>query len=141
MKITQIQIRLVRRSFSLASTRAPQIAGLFFDRLFELDPQIRQLFQDVDMERHGKKVMRMLALIISTLDDEAALDPAMQAMGKRHAKYGVRAEHYETFCEALLWALERGLDKQFTPAMHEAWRTTLEIITEKANDNIYGALA
>lgn len=141
MTITPNQIRLVRRSFSLASTRAPQIAALFFDRLFELEPELRPLFRHVDMERQGKKVMRMLALIINALDNEEVADPALKAMGQRHVKYGARAEHYQPFNAALLWAIEHSLGSQFTPAMREAWQAALEMIAEKMQDNLYGALA
>ena len=141
MKISQIQIRLVRRCFSLASTNTAQIAALFYDRLFELDPTIRRLFENTDMNEQRKKVMHMLAFIINTLDDPATFQSTMQALGKRHLDYGVQKDHYDLFNTALLWALEKSLASKFTPAMREAWRTTLQMMKEAATNDLYDAPA
>lgn len=141
MKISQIQIRLVRRCFSLASTNTPQIAALFYDRLFELDPTIRRLFENTDMNEQRKKVMHMLAFIVNTLDDPVTFQSTMQALGKRHLDYGVQKDHYDLFNTALLWALEKSLDSKFTPAMREAWRTTLQLMKEAATNDLYDAPA
>lgn len=140
MQITRIQIRLVRRSFSLASTHTQQIAALFFDRLFELDPDLRPLFNYVDTEAQGERVMRMLALVVSTLDNMDSFEPAVKSLGERHINYGVRDEHYQTFNAALLWALEQSLGTDFTPAMREAWRTALALMSKTATDGHSGAL-
>ena len=140
MKITQIQIRLVRRSFSLASSRKTQIAQLFFDRLFQLDPNLRPLFDYVDTDEQGERVLRMLAFIIKTLDDMPTFESEIKAMGQRHLGYGVKKEDYQKFNEAFLWALEKGLGNAFTPAMREAWRTTTALITRTATEHQDSAL-
>src|SRR6266516_2586192 len=49
--------------------------------------------------------------------------PAVQALGRRHAGYGVRAEHYESVGVALLWTLEQGLGEAFSEEAREAWAT------------------
>ena len=35
--------------------------------------------------------------------------------------YGVADRHYDTVGEALLWTLEMGLGRAFTPEVKEAW--------------------
>lgn len=132
MKLTQIQIRLVQRSFGKAAARKRQIAALFYDRLLELDPTLRPMFKG-DMEEQGRKFMNMLALIVSHLNDPEELKRRMQATSQRHIGYGVKPEHYQTVCAALLWSLEQGLGKEFTPAMREAWQSAYSIIAEIAN--------
>lgn len=140
MQITQIQIRLVRRSFGLASIRRKQVAQLFFDRLFELDPALRPMFDYIGTEIQGERVLRMLALLVNTLDDRAVFEPEMKAMGQRHIVYGVRKDHYKTFSEALLWALEKCLGGEFTPAMREAWRVAIDVMARTATENQDSAL-
>lgn len=122
------------------STRKKQIAHLFFDRLFELDPELRPLFNYVDTEEQGERVLRMLALIVNTLQDVKAFDSTMKAMGQRHVGYGVKKEHYQTFGDALLWALDKSLGDAFTPAMHEAWRTAYTLMASTAIDTQDDAL-
>jgi nitric oxide dioxygenase len=65
--------------------------------------------------------MGTLAVVVKTLDRIEELLPAVEALGRRHAGYGVRESHYATVGEALLWTLEQGLGEGFTPPVREAW--------------------
>src|SRR5690606_6076252 len=132
MQLTQIQIRLVQRSFGRAATKKRLIATLFYDRLLELDPSLRPMFKG-DMEEQGRKFMRMLALIVSRLHEPEELKRRIEAASQRHNDVGVRPEHYLTVGAALLWALEQGLGKEFTPAMREAWLAAYDVIAQIAN--------
>jgi len=49
------------------------------------------------------------------------LQGAVEALGRRHAGYNVRDEHYSTVGLALLWTLDKGLGKDFTPDVRDAW--------------------
>ena len=111
---------LVQSSFALVVPIAAQAADLFYDRLFEIDPQLRPLFKG-DLSEQKKKLMQMLAAAVRGLDDLDALVPVVRDLGARHNGYGVRDEHYDTVAAALLWALEQGLGEAFTPETREAW--------------------
>ena len=54
----------------------------------------------------------------------------MQALGRRHAGYGVTDEHYETVGEALLWTLHQGLGEDFTPNVAAAWATAYALLAD-----------
>jgi hemoglobin-like flavoprotein len=88
--------------------------------LFELDPTLRPLFKG-DMKEQGRKLMDMITLAVKGLDRPEALLPALAALGRRHADYGVNKHDYETVGEALIWTLEQGLGPSFTPDVREAW--------------------
>jgi nitric oxide dioxygenase len=45
----------------------------------------------------------------------------VEPLGRRHAGYGVRDEHYTAGGHALLWTLEQGLGDAFTPEVRDAW--------------------
>jgi hemoglobin-like flavoprotein len=45
----------------------------------------------------------------------------LRELGRRHLRYGVKPVHYETVGAALLATLEKGLGKDFTPPVREAW--------------------
>ena len=115
-----IQKALVQNSFAQVRPIADAAAALFYRRLFELDPTLRPLFKG-DMEEQGRKLMEMIGLAVKGLDRPEALLPALAALGRRHAGYGVEERHYETVGEALLWTLEQGLGPSFTPEVREAW--------------------
>lgn len=119
--MTPTQVGLIRESWAAVEPIADAAAGLFYGRLFELDPTLERLFRRTDMVRQRQVLMGTLAVVVKTLDRIEELLPAVEALGRRHAGYGVRESHYATVGEALLWTLEQGLGEAFTPAVREAW--------------------
>jgi hemoglobin-like flavoprotein len=113
--------RLVRDSWARFEPVAVQSAGFFYEKLFELDPEARRLFARADMEAQGRKVMRMFAEIVRTLDQPEALVSEVADLGRRHVHYGVRDSQYDSVGIALLWTLERGLGPGFTAEVRNAW--------------------
>jgi hemoglobin-like flavoprotein len=124
-----IQKVLVQTSFAQVRPIAETAAALFYRRLFELDPTLRPLFKG-DLKEQGRKLMDMLRMAVKGLDRPEALLPALAALGRRHAGYGVNKRDYETVGEALLWTLEQGLGPGFTPEIKEAWTTLYRLVAD-----------
>jgi len=118
--MTQDQVQLVQQSFSKVAPIADQAAVLFYDRLFEIAPQVSAMFP-ADMTEQRKKLMATLAVVVNGLGDLTSILPAASALAKRHVTYGARAEHYPVVGAALLWTLEKGLGEGWTPAIADAW--------------------
>jgi hemoglobin-like flavoprotein len=121
--MTPADIVLIRDSWAAVEPIADTAAGLFYGRLFELDPAIERLFRRTDMAAQRKNLMQTLTVVVKSLDRLEQIVPAVQALGRRHAGYGVREEHYATVGAALLWTLEQGLGDAFTAPVHDAWAT------------------
>jgi hemoglobin-like flavoprotein len=121
--MTPRQIELIRTSWSAVEPVAYRAATLFYYQLFELDPTLERLFRKADMAKQRKVLMQTLAVVVKNLDRIDTIVPAVEALGRRHAGYGVRAEHYETVGVALLWTLEQGLGEAFDEETREAWAT------------------
>ena len=121
------QINLVQSSFADVRPIAPVAAELFYKRLFILDPSLRPLFKG-DLVHQGRMLMAMLNSAVNGLTKLDAMVPVVRQLGARHAKYGVRDEHYATVGSALLWTLEQGLGEKFTPAVCEAWTVAYELL-------------
>jgi hemoglobin-like flavoprotein len=119
--MTPTQISLVRSSFALVEPIQEQAAVLFYRRLFELDPTIARLFAATDMARQRQILMQTLAVVVRGLDRLDVVGPAVEALGRRHVRYGVRAEHYATVGSALVWTLGQGLGAAFTADVRDAW--------------------
>src|ERR1043166_4752670 len=111
---------LVQQSFAQVAPIAEAAAGMFYGRLFELDPALKPMFRG-DMREQGRKLMQTLSVAVKGLDYLHEILPAVQAMGRRHAGYGVRDEHYDTVASALLWTLEQWLGAGFTAEVKAAW--------------------
>jgi hemoglobin-like flavoprotein len=125
--MTSEQKKLVQESFKLVVPIKEQAAAMFYDRLFILDPSVRALFKG-DMKQQGSLLMAMIAVAVNGLNRLDDIVPAIQNLGRRHAGYGVRNEHYAAVGAALLWTLEQGLGAAWTPELKEAWTACYTIL-------------
>lgn len=121
--MTPEQVTMVQESFKKVVPIAGTAADLFYDRLFEIAPEVRSLFPD-DLAEQKKKLITMLATAVTNLHQVDKIIPAVEDLGKRHVAYGVTAKHYEPVGAALLWTLEKGLGPDFTPPLKAAWTET-----------------
>lgn len=125
--LTTIQIRMVQSTWQLLVPIQRQVASAFYSKLFMLDPGIAPLFKG-DLDDQGRKLTAMITTAVSSLDGLGELVPHVQALGRRHAGYGVNDAHYDTVGAALLWTLEQGLGSRFTPEVKTAWTRTYDLL-------------
>ena len=125
--MTPEQVQLVKTSFASVLPIAERAGMMFYDRLFELDPTLRPMFKG-EMSEQNRALMRMIASAVNGLDRLETIVPTVQALGVRHAGYGVVDAHYQTVGEALLWTLQQGLGDGFTPEVAEAWTTAYDLL-------------
>ena len=127
------QIALVQSSFEDVKPIAGIAADLFYTRLFELDPALRHMFRG-DLSEQKIKLMSTLAFAVAGLNQPERILGAVRDLGRRHAGYGVRPEHYQTVGTALLWTLRQGLGEKFTPAVAEAWAAAYGLVAATMQD-------
>jgi hemoglobin-like flavoprotein len=118
--VTPRQVELVQVSWASVEPIAEAAAEIFYSKLFALEPSLRSLFRG-EMKEQGRKLMSMIAFAVRGLSRLETLVPGVQALGRRHAGYGVRDKHYDMVATALLWTLNQGLGKAFTDEVREAW--------------------
>ena len=118
--MTEEQIRLVKESWDKVLPIINTVARLFYFRLFQLNPKLRDLFH-VDIGDQGRKLMLTFNTAIEVLDNFDDLLPTLENLGRRHVAFGVEDKDYTTARIALIWALEHGLGEEFTFETKEAW--------------------
>jgi hemoglobin-like flavoprotein len=127
--MTNHDILLVQVSWRKIEPIKDAAAELFYLKLFELDPALRELFGE-DMDAQGMKLMQMIGAAVRGLDRMDALLPVVRELGTRHVVYGVRDAHYGTVAAALLWTLEQALRDEFTPEVKSAWIKTYGVLSQ-----------
>ena len=111
-------IDLVKSSFKKVAPIAETAAKIFYDKLFELDPNLKPLVPASDenaMKSQGNKLMMMISSAVAGLSNLDKLVPVLEDLGKRHGSYKVESSHYKTVGTALLQTLEAGLGEDFAP--------------------------
>src|SRR6202044_424918 len=136
--MTPDQVKLVQQSFAKVAPISETAAVLFYDRLFEVAPQVKAMFP-ADMTEQRRKLMGMLAAVVNGLGDLPSILPAASALAKRHVSYGAKAEHYPVVGGALLWTLEKGLGDGWTPEIATAWTTAYGTLSGFMISEAYGS--
>ena len=131
--MTPAQVALVQESWKQVAPISDVAAGLFYGKLFELDPSLSKLFKG-DMTEQGRKLMTMIGGAVAGLSDLDRIVPTVQALGRRHAGYGVRDADYDTVATALVWTLGEGLGDAFTPEVKAAWIETYGLLASTMKD-------
>jgi hemoglobin-like flavoprotein len=136
--MTPEQVTLVQQTFSQVAPISDKAAEIFYDRLFEVAPTFKPLFQG-DMAEQRRKLIAMLAVVVRGLSDLPSILPAASALAKRHVDYGARPEHYPVVGAALLWTLERGLGPQWTAQAASAWTAAYSTLSGFMIAEAYGS--
>src|SRR5260221_4876680 len=135
--MTPKQVALVQDSFAKVALISEAAAVLFYDRLFDIAPQMKAMFPD-DMIEQRRKLMAMLAGVVKGLGNFEQVLPAASALAKRHVSYGAKAQHYPVVGAALLWTLEKGLGDGWTPEVAAATRAAVSTPSGVMSSEAYG---
>lgn len=115
------EIQLVKDSWNEVKKIADVAGPLFYNRLFEIAPEIRPMFRNSDLAEQSRKLFSMLNYVIAKLDVLDEIIAEVTKLAQRHVTYGVKESHYTQVGEALLWTLEKGLGENWTPLVKDAW--------------------
>ena len=119
---------LVKETWKKVVPIADTAAHLFYDRLFDVDPKTRALFEATNFVEQRRKLIQVLASVVRGIDDLEGLLPTLRALGQRHTRYRIEDRHYDTVGDVLLWALEQGLGSAWTPQAKVAWSEAYAIV-------------
>ena len=77
--VTPEQIAVVQSTWASVAPISETAADLFYGKLFEIDPSLRELFPD-NMKEQKKKLMQTLAFCVNGLSDLGEIVPAVRAL-------------------------------------------------------------
>ena len=135
--MTPDQVKLVQQSFAKVAPIADQAAVMFYDRLFEVAPQVKAMFP-ADMTEQRRKLMATVSAVVNGLGTLESVLPAASALARRHVSYGAKAEHYPVVGGALLWTLEKGLADGWTTEVADAWTAAYGTLSGFMISEAYG---
>eukprot|EP01125_Pyxidicula_operculata_P021798 TRINITY_DN864_c0_g1_i2.p1 TRINITY_DN864_c0_g1~~TRINITY_DN864_c0_g1_i2.p1 ORF type:complete len:386 (-),score=83.83 TRINITY_DN864_c0_g1_i2:743-1900(-) len=93
----------------------------FYENFFSIDKTARRLFKDRPVERQAKALMKVMQMIMSTLEDPTTMLPYLQRLGARHLIYGVYQKDFQSWAIAMTKTLHEVIPDIMTPQLKEAW--------------------
>jgi hemoglobin-like flavoprotein len=125
-----MDIALLQQSFAEVEPQQEAFAEAFYQRLFTLYPQTTPLFATTNMKRQQSSLMATLELVVAGVVRGDDVVPSIEQLGRRHAMYGVKAEHYPMVGQALLETLEQFLRDKWTAQVEATWTEAYAMITD-----------
>ena len=119
---------LVQTTWRSVQPVGDTFAELFYGKLFALDAGLRALFK-TDLKDQGRNLTAMISVAVASLARPEKVTYALRQLGRRHAAYGVKAEHFTAVETALLFALEHALIDVFSAEVREAWRAAYAFLS------------
>jgi hemoglobin-like flavoprotein len=138
--VTPEQLEIVSETADRLEAEPRRFADTFYNRLFELAPQVRELFpEDLDVQK--AKLVDEVTYLASAAGDLRGFVARAGALGARHHGYGVHVADYDAVEQALLAAVGEvlGVDPEHESIV--AWRKLYRLIAETmiagATDELY----
>ena len=123
------QIVLIKKTWSVFREVDPVLVGdVFYRKLFLDMPHIQHLFHTPRQEQ-SRKLIDMLNIIVSQLDNLSELTEEISQLAIRHVKYGVKEHHYKAVGNALLWTLQQGLGRDWNEEVKNAWTDCFQMLS------------
>jgi len=134
------EIALVQASFRKLLPVAHRVGTLFFAKLLELHPELRQEL-DGDRVTRDRRLVQWVALAVNGLGHPATLTPVVRRAGRRSAELFLGDGRLEAMGAALLWALEEAGCEPFTLETRNAWNRAYWFLANLLRDGALEAAA
>jgi hemoglobin-like flavoprotein len=118
----------LQTSFARAAAQGDALADRFYARLFAGNPELRSMFPS-DMTEQKEKLFATLAEVVAHLHDPVSSIRALDELGREHATFGARAEHYPIVCDALARALAEVSGNGWSDELDRDWRGALQLLS------------
>ena len=82
--MTDRNILIIKNSWSHLIRQSDEAGSLFYDRLFELDPELKAMFPS-DIEAQAKKLMDMITFMVTNLQSMSGIKQDIESLAVRHA--------------------------------------------------------
>jgi hemoglobin-like flavoprotein len=136
----QRQIELIRASYDQITPISSAVGEIFYNRLFELAPELRSMFDGSFAGPGGKfrvisqvverHVRALVSQPVTPMGEKPPILPPMMELGYKHAGFPLTIEHFDKMKEALLWTLEETLGDNFPHETRECWSTAYDGVAD-----------
>lgn len=127
--MNQEQTALIEESWDYVITNTEEAGKIFYDKLFDIAPEVRPLFKE-DIDSQADKLISLISFVVGKIDDLESIMKDVEDLGIRHNRYNVEPEHYAKVGEALLATLEKGASDIWTDKHAEAWGIVYNLLSD-----------
>ncbi len=140
---TDRQKTIVRKTWKLLATDLTGRGIKVFTRIFEIQPDLKQLFsfrnaegeamlKDTRFKGHASRFMNSVGAVVDNLDNlSETLKPLLTELGMNHVNFqGFEPEYFNVFFKAMNQVWAEDLGSKFTAEAQEAWTLVFSFIMD-----------
>lgn len=117
----------LRATYLLVRIHELELAEIFYRHLFAAAPQLAPLFRS-EPRAQAAKLMAALDAVVQHLEQPARTTAMLEELGRRHARYGAKAEHYPLVIDLLVASMAELLGPAAREDALEEWRLALALV-------------
>ena len=121
--MTPENIQIVKESAAVLGENAEALTRLFYQRLFEGDPQVKAYFNEANQHK-GEQQQALAGAVVAyaiNIEDPSVLGSAVELIAHKHVSLGIQPDHYPIVGKHLLGAIKELLGDQATDQLINAW--------------------
>jgi len=130
LPVDQALIARLKATYTQVRGQDIRLAELFYARLFAAAPHLRSLFRG-DIAAQARKLIASLDAVVDGLDRPIESAAMLCELGKRHAAYGARPEHYAMVSYLLIESMRELLGPSADQKGLAEWRLALMLISRQ----------
>lgn len=120
----------LQASFAQVRAHGLRLGEIFYGKLFAAAPDLRALFRN-DLRAQTEKLIAALDAIVDNLASPEQNAGMIAALGRRHAAYGARPEHYQLVTVLLIESMREVLGDRAEQRCLEEWRTAIRLVSHQ----------
>ncbi len=136
--VSPAELALIESADEVVRADPDAFAHVFYATLFEVAPEVRELFDDDLTAQRGKLVDEVAFFIGAAADLDRFVERAHD-LGSRHVGYGVQRDHYDAVGVALVAAVRERTGDDWTSEHHRAWTKLYRLISDVMLDGARSA--
>lgn len=127
----------LRTVFDRLRAHELRLGEIFYARLFQSAPHLKSLFHNSPAVQ-AQKLMQSLDTVVQNFENAEWNAALLDELGRRHASYGVKSDHYDLVIDLLIEAMQQLLGPDIDRLHLDEWRLALRLISDQM---IAGAVA
>lgn len=117
----------LRETYDLVRSHELRLAQTFYAKLFAVAPHLRPMFPS-DLVEQARKLTAALDTVVRNFENPATNAAVLTELGRRHAGYGVRPEHYDLVVDLLVESMRELGGSVVEEVRLREWHRALRLI-------------
>lgn len=114
-------------SFAFLAPRGEELVDRFYGALFAGNPVLRAMFPR-HLGEQKKRLLASIVLVMKNLRTPAAVRQPLLELGRRHADYGTKEEHYGVVRDTLIGVMADMAGSAWNQTLQEDWTAALNAV-------------